>query len=118
MKCKCSKLILLFIDGNDLPLKLALEAIKTKKISVRGAARLYRVSKNTLYDYGSGKKKNHPVGLKKRSTSLTENEERAIAEYLKLHARSGYALRKIDLKKAFLVCIFYFKIAPYLKKCP
>lgn len=88
-----------------LPLVMAIRALKERNMSISGAARLFKVNKRTLYDHVKGKYKDCPKQYKRKGTSLSQTEELALVEYLKVKASSGTALRKIDVSKAFLVSL-------------
>ena len=84
---------------------LALQALKERHMSISRAARLFQINKRTLYDHYKGKYKDCPKRFKNKGTVLTQQEEQALVEYLRDKTNAGYAIRKIDLKKAFLVCL-------------
>ena len=80
-------------------------AVKSIKggMSIAGAARLYKVPKTTLWEHIRGRCTDSPKEHRKRTTILTEEEENALAEYCKLKAKTGMALRRIDIAKVCLV---------------
>ena len=84
---------------------MAVRSVKNG-MSMAGASRLYRVPSLTLWDHVRGKCKDSPKEHRKRTTVLTEKEENALVEYCKLKAKTGMALRRIDVSKAFLVRLF------------
>ena len=74
-------------------------------MSISRAAQLFQINKRTLYDHYKGKYKDCPKRFKNKGTVLTQQEEQALVDYLKDKINAGYAIRRIDLKKAFLVCL-------------
>ena len=84
-------------------MKDALKAAKSKHVNVSLASRIYHIPRSTIRNHLSGRDKFAPKDAKRSNSVLTFEEEMAIVEYLKVMARCGLALRKIDVSKAFLV---------------